>query len=169
MGILKLPTEILLEILDLLRPYGFEGLGFSCKQLYDVIFMKLMPRHLEFRKKYHTFKFGLETVQTVPELLKEIADNPIIASYIIHADLSDREYPDPGDGPYRYPDGIPDSLVELVRQSKHLAALSSGPEFLEFWLKGIVGEFDIWDYPFDFQTAFLLTFLTNVEVADFAA
>jgi hypothetical protein len=156
-------NDILLEIILLLRPCAFEKLALSCKQLYDAIFKWLMPRHLEFRKKYNNFKFGPETVRTVPELLKEIAENPSIPSYIIYADLSARQYPDPGDGPYHYPDGVPGALVKLVKKSQHLAALNDDPEFYTYWLKGIVGEYSDWRRPFDFQTAFLLTFLTDVE------
>lgn len=162
MGILALPQEILLDIFEASRPNNFENLALTCKQLYHAA-TPLLAQHNSFQKKYRNFKFGSATVETVPELLSKIAADPIIASYIVHANLGDRECPDIEDLPITFPDGVSPALAALVKQSEHLAVLSDDPEFSTSWLRKIVEHTDEWEKPFDFPVAFLLTLLTNVE------
>jgi hypothetical protein len=99
----------------------------------------------------------------VQALLGEIAADPLIASYIIHADLGGPTGPDVDPLSDKPLQGISDALAPLVKGSKHLAALSDAPDFKTTWLRNIVEDNDEWGRPFDYPVAFLLSLLTNVE------
>ncbi|KAK3190628.1 hypothetical protein K4F52_003319 [Lecanicillium sp. MT-2017a] len=162
MNILALPSEILLDILEQSLPYGFESLSLTCKRFYNLS-RRLIPRHNSYRKKYRSFHLGTETVETVKELLNDIAADPIIAEYIVHANLGGRSSLDDDDRPYTFPDGVPDAFSTLVTGSKHLAALNSDPGFSRDWLENIVEYTTLSNDDVDFPAAFLLTLLPNVE------
>lgn len=74
MGILALPNELLLIILDLSRPYNFEKLVLSCKQICAAA-TPLIRCH-NFWRKYYNFEFGSKTVRSIPELLAKLQRIP---------------------------------------------------------------------------------------------
>lgn len=91
------PNEILIQILKDSLPYDFESLALTSKHMYDLA-GPLLSRHNELRRKYRRFRFdapfGYSQVPLgivcVPELLLDIAADPIIAQYIVHAYLGTR-------------------------------------------------------------------------------
>ncbi|OAQ62803.1 F-box domain-containing protein [Pochonia chlamydosporia 170] len=162
MGILTLPPELLEIILNLSRPYNFENLALTCKQIYHAA-LHMIAHHNNLRKKYRRFKFGSETAESIPELLGEIAADPIIASYIVHPNFGEPRCPDTQRLSHTFPKGISDTLAPLVKQSRHLAALNNDPDSTATWLKNIAQHTDEDERPFDGPITFLLSLLPNVE------
>lgn len=150
-------------ILESTGTYDIENWALSCKQLYHTV-TPLLAQHNDRRKKYRSFKFGPETVESVPELLIEIAAAPVIASYIVHADLGGRRLLCGEDLSAKFSQSALNALTALVHRSKHLMALSSDPQLATNWLTKIMqDDVGAFDEPVDFSIAFLLTLLINVE------
>ncbi|GAB0146156.1 hypothetical protein EsHS_00006566 [Epichloe bromicola] len=162
MSLPALPQELLLTIFELSLPYTFEDLALTCKSLYHAA-VPLLEKHNRARKRYRNWKFGPSTVESVVELLCEIAVNPVVARYIVHADLEDESVPTDVSDTWPL-----SALATLIDQSEHLAALtpwSSDPQLTTHWYQNIVtfpGS-TAWRGPFHYPMAFLLTLLTNVE------
>ncbi|KAK8044232.1 F-box protein [Apiospora rasikravindrae] len=175
-----LPNELLFQILKCALPYDFESLALTSKRMY-ALSRPLLARHNELRSRYRSFRLGqsstdLQVLATidplcVPELLLDIAADPIIARYIVHADLGDRVYVNDAidDGGriddykikerLQHPDER-DRLRALVNESRHLAMLDLSPNA---WFANIVNdEYGLAGEP-DYPVAFLLSLLPNLE------
>ncbi|KAM3540502.1 hypothetical protein ARSEF1564_006586 [Beauveria bassiana] len=72
-------------------PDDFESLSLTCKQAYDWA-KPLIPRHNEYRRRYRNFSFDFSGLTTISDLLAVIADDPIIATYMVHVELDGRDY-----------------------------------------------------------------------------
>lgn len=146
---ITLANELQLIILQHTLPYDFESLALTCKHLYAVS-APLLPKHNSLRRRYRHFRFGdvhhatradgqtevprdAESIRTVPELLQNIAADPVIAHYIIHADLGDREFTeiiaewDVHMRPLGQEVEVA-RLRELIRGSEHLAMVGADPD-----------------------------------------
>ena len=97
MSLPLLPVEILVQIIKESIPEGFEGLALTCKRVYDasVIFRE---QHNKLRRRYRNFKYDIKRTASDDHenncfsslhLLLKIADNPLIARYIVSANLRD--------------------------------------------------------------------------------
>lgn len=162
MSLPALPQELLLTIFELSLPYTFEDLALTCKSLYHAA-APLLEKHNRARKRYRNWKFGPSTVGSVVELLCEIAVNPVVARYIVHADLGDESVPTDVSDTWPL-----SALATLIERSEHLAALtssSSDPQLTTHWYQNIVNfpGYTAWRVGFHYPIAFLLTLLTNVE------
>lgn len=135
-------------------PYDFENLALTCKHLYDVS-TPLLPRHNSLRRRYRRFRCGnpsstlstsghqglppdFEAVRTVPALLLNIAADPVIAQYVVHVDLRDRERVDGNEQDEAQEGGVAE-LRELIRRSDHLAMVGADPDV---WFRRIVADLD---------------------------
>ncbi|KAK7985695.1 hypothetical protein PG988_003317 [Apiospora saccharicola] len=170
-----LPNELLLQILKDTLPYDFESLALTFKHMYALA-SPLLARHNELRRKYRRFEWpqgdrhDSDNNMCVPELLLEIATDPIIARYIIHADLVYRrtlrvnfaEHPMPMDDAGRsahYRNITPRAkLLALVNESHYipLHRLSA-----EGWVDRIIA--DRCGPGPGYAVAFSLSLLPNLE------
>jgi hypothetical protein len=173
-----LPNEILLHILKDALPYDFESLALTSKHMYALA-SPLLARHNELRRKYRRFeqphdeRHDSVNNMCVPELLLEIATDPIIARYIIHADLGYRrtlrvnfaEHPMPMDDAGRsdhYRNITPRAkLLALVNESRHIP-LHRLPA--EGWVDRIIADrcgpgpgYAVGENPNDHDYAFIIT------------
>ncbi|KAK8078986.1 Cys/Met metabolism- pyridoxal phosphate-dependent enzyme [Apiospora phragmitis] len=167
-----LPNELLLHILEVALPYDFESLVLTSKHMY-AISRPLLARHKELRRKYRRFRFGepsadLQVTTTMLELLLNIAVDPVIARYIVHLDLGDRECIDIRSDDDEFVSclqrpGEKASLLELIKKSSHLSVFGLAPDV---WFDCITA--DAYDFDFDgtavdCAVAFLLSLLPNLE------
>ncbi|XWW98022.1 hypothetical protein V2A60_006018 [Cordyceps javanica] len=143
MGLLQLPIEVLIIIANLTLPYSVEDFSLTCSRLHDAA-KTFLPRHNHLRSKYRSISFKEGGLEKVSDLLAEIAADPIIAAYIVHLDLGDRQFC--GDGEIDDADGD-DGLAR-------------------FWLREIVRDVDYCfegDQEAEFNIPFLVSLLTHVE------
>lgn len=176
MSLHSLPVEMLCRILDHAQPYDFESLVLCSKRLHNAAQHKFV-KHNRLRKRYSHFKFGgrigTETIDSVPQLLLEIAMNPSIDNYIRHVDMSHRRTLDEvlnesleqetGDQIVEGMNENLDCLTRLLKESTYLAELDTSDEFIREWLSRIMSETTHWREQVDYSGAFLLTLLRNVE------
>lgn len=167
-----LPNELLLEIFDLSLPYGFENLVQVCRHFYTLARPRL-SHHKELRQSFRYFKFFIGwdswplspyTCRDIPELLICIAKEPLIASYIVHANLDDESHTNlkaiKKPRGYREPNWkCEENLIKkLVQSSDILAGTTHGPDE---WFNAIMD--DIMKGFMTHPLLFLLTLLPNVE------
>jgi hypothetical protein len=171
------PDEVLMEILELSRPYAFESLVLTCTRLHAAA-TPLLRHHNALRQKYRSFSFtdsyysnpiDMEATETIPELLLDIANDPIIARYIIHADLGKRVCTQ------RLRDGIStdsrgvlqkldsirgkEKLMSLFLESEYLKSIHLDPAK---WFELVLEDKEVYDTQVDYPTAFLFTLLPNI-------
>ncbi|KAF2855025.1 hypothetical protein T440DRAFT_551308 [Plenodomus tracheiphilus IPT5] len=164
MGLLELSDELLTLIVNHAIPEGFESLCLACRRLH--LFCKpFIKRHNVLRSEFRDFnyleKFGETsfTIRTSFELLARIAEEPVVARYIQHADFQmDLRLPvvkrlwlmeDRG---YR-----PETVRDLFARSRYL----SSTEWEEYFTKY---ERDLEDNRYcQAAASFVLTLLPNVK------
>lgn len=181
MALLELPNELLRTIFDLTRPYGFENLVLTCKHMYNKA-RPVITRHNELRRKYRNFRFNRRDEDPtsdksidaltwfVPQLLLNIARDPWVAVYIVHADVGERnnveDYYREGDSKYKPVVEQLDApenrnlIRKLLRESSFLRSIGADPDQ---WLQRIMEDDDQWEEPCEFGLAFLMSLLVNVE------
>ncbi|PQK08072.1 hypothetical protein BB8028_0001g01510 [Beauveria bassiana] len=167
MGLSQLPPELLAMIASYIMPDDFENLSLTCKQAYDWA-KPLIPRHNEYRKRYRNFSFDFSGLTTISDLLAVIADDPIIATYMVHVELDGRDYCEETDmRDADYVKRMTKRLSPLVLGSPHLSILRDDfDEPVELWLEEIVRDLEYYnrEIPFaEFGVPFLATLLVNVE------
>ncbi|KAM0740698.1 hypothetical protein ACQRIT_005882 [Beauveria bassiana] len=167
MGLSQLPPELLAMIASYIMPDDFESLSLTCKQAYDWA-KPLIPRHNEYRKRYRNFSFDFSGLTTISDLLAVIADDPIIATYMVHVELDGRYYCEETDmRDADYVERMTKRLSPLVFGSPHLSMLRDDfDEPAELWLEEIVRDLKYYnrEIPFaEFGVPFLATLLVNVE------
>lgn len=164
-----LSFELLRCIVDCCGPYDFESLALTCKGLHAAC-SPLFSRHNSLRRHYRRFRFvnaddrkldpsklTKDDVWTIPELLSNIAANPIIAEYIVDGDFEDRlsleSVRDGSQGDMRavirrmeQQDEV-DRLRGLVKQSKYLAQLNCDTDA---WFDRILADTNEWNDDQDF-------------------
>lgn len=170
MGITSLPIEIKLMILRHCEPDDFESFALSCQAHYNAA-QPLIKHHNTYRKKYRSVTFPHQhgqsqdpnAIQSVPELLAQIAVDPKIANYIVHLDLHGRHflcYTEPAVARF---EASEDALREILASSAYLKAIDGSSEYIEQWLVRLRTERGGYHEEVDFATAFLLTLLPNLE------
>ncbi|EJP67206.1 F-box domain protein [Beauveria bassiana ARSEF 2860] len=161
------PPELLAMIASYIMPDDFESLSLTCKQAYDWA-KPLIPRHNEYRRRYRNFSFDFSGLTTISDLLAVIADDPIIATYMVHVELDGRYYCEETDmRDADYVERMTKRLSPLVLGSPHLSMLRDDfDEPAELWLEEIVRDLEYYnrEIPFaEFGVPFLATLLVNVE------
>lgn len=86
MSLVNLPAELLIEIVRLTLPLGYESFMLSCKRI-NQIGEEFLEEHNRLRRKFKHFRYADE-IKCSPELLKHISREPLIAEYIQTADFS---------------------------------------------------------------------------------
>lgn len=180
MSILNLPFDVQRQIFWLTLPYDFEAYAISCKLIYATS-QPLLQQHNTLRKRYRNFKLPKRHIwendrsvapYTIPELLGDIAMKPIIAEYIIHLDLANREelglvleHSCWARSVRAKIDATADALYQLLRQSTHLRQLNLTPSQFWAWYNCILQEnCEVDGRPSaDFAGVFLLSLLPNLE------
>lgn len=183
MRLQDLPFDVLHQIWQLVSPYDFEACALTCKFLYASA-EPLLQRHNALRKQYRRFRLperntagGVDTSlepYTLPQLLCDIAADPVIAEYIVHVDLEHREALN---GVYKYDENgwepvvrakmeaRSEALWQLMRQSPYFAQLKVAPSRIRDWFNCILLESADFDdgQCIDFAAAFLLSLLPNLQ------
>ncbi|CEJ80679.1 hypothetical protein VHEMI00850 [[Torrubiella] hemipterigena] len=181
MSLQKLPFDVLHQIWQLVSPYDFEACAKTCKFLYTTA-KPLLPRHNALRKQYRSFRLperngltGNTSLEpyTLPQLLCDIAVDPIIAEYILHLDLENREslnlvYEEESDWEAVVRaklEAHSDALLQLMCKSPYFAQLNIPESKIKDWFNCILMESaDFEDgQSIDFAAAFLLSLLPNLE------
>ena len=178
MKLLELPTEVLRLIIQETIPEGFESFTLTCRRVYTMCECKI-PKHNQLRRVYRNFRYKrLRSAANDPDfqdrhdiwsslaLLHAIGQEPLIARYIVTADLKgglafDEYADDTEEAEAIYQRTIADlkstgSLHWLLAQSPYLREEG---EDVKAWFDAILKDGE------DIQHAdtFLLTLLPNVE------
>lgn len=181
MSLQELPFDVLHQIWQFAAPYDFEACALTCKSLHASA-QPLLQRHNALRKQYHSFRL-LNRIEwaadaspepyTLPQLLCDIAADPIIAEYIIHLDLRHRDslslvYEEENDWDIYIRakmDARSEALWQLMRVSPYFAQLNIAPSRIRDWFDCILLEsVDFGDgQSIDFAAAFLLSLLPNLQ------
>lgn len=137
MAFSQLPPELLAMIASYIMPYDFENLSLTCKKAYEWA-RPLIPRHNEYRRRWRNFSFESSGLTTIFDLLAVIADDPIIATYMVHVELDGRQCCSEKDmEDADYIERMTKRLAPLVLGSPHLSMLRD--EFddkpAELWLE----------------------------------
>lgn len=171
MHLLRLPNELLQKIIVLGIPESFENLALTCKQLHDASRIFLTDHNAK-RKRFRHFRYSTDEssasedarhtkgdvkIQNVLELLQYIAHHPIVARYMVTADLSNdslgSSWYDAEDVEKPLIKGPKTKLFRLLQESPYLARRQHDPAV---WL-------DVMDQRLDGHAdIFLLTLLPNV-------
>jgi hypothetical protein len=92
MALLELSDELLTLIVSHATPEGFESLCLACHRLH--MFCKpLIKQHNVLRSQFRNFNYYEKiadpsfTIRTSFELIARIAEEPVVARYIQHADF----------------------------------------------------------------------------------
>ena len=170
MMLTQLPGEVLRLIIAETLPEGFESFLLTCKAIYALGQSKI-SRHNELKRRYGHLAYvntrrppAMEDQFIVCslQLLREISQDPLIARYIVTADLKNDR------GRARTDDYPPDlnevqadgkrnqAILRLLEESPYLRAARQDPST---WLDAILGNMS---KP-EFAPAFLLTLLPNVR------
>jgi len=137
--LLELPAELLLGILSLTRPDGFESLALSCQRLYSLALDSgLVSEHNDMKRLWRIWDLGLdpryEWVSWHPLIvLAAIHENPLVAEYIrivrfpysLQAACEESES---SSGTSRADMISAQALSELVGKSPYLRASGMTPE-----------------------------------------
>ena len=138
MALLGLPDELLAPIVSYAIPEGFEGLCLACRRLHTIC-EPLIKQHNVLRSHFRNFNYYGKvadpsfTIRTSFELIARIAEEPVVARYIQHADFKmDLRLPVGGrlwlmeDSGYR-----PDTVRDLFANSRYL----SGTDWQDYFTK----------------------------------
>ncbi|PVH98467.1 hypothetical protein DM02DRAFT_615812 [Periconia macrospinosa] len=164
MALLRLPDELLALIVSHAIPEGFESLCLACRRLHTLC-KPLIKQHNVLRSQFRDFNYYEKvqdpsfTIRTSFELIARIAEEPVVARYIQHADFEmDLRLPVGGrlwlmeDSGYR-----PDTVRDLFASSRYLSGADWEGYFARY-------ERDLADNRYcQASAAFLLTLLPNVK------
>ncbi|KAI4635691.1 uncharacterized protein J4E87_000646 [Alternaria ethzedia] len=164
MALLELADELLALIVDHTIPEGFESLCLSCRKFHTLC-KPLLKHHNELRSHFRNFDYLLKdkypslTIRTPFELIARIAEEPVVARYIEHADFkADLRLPVGGRLWIMERDGYrPETVRDLFASSKYL----SGNEWQDYFEKYERGLED--NLYTQAASSFLLTLLPNVK------
>ncbi|KAF2112800.1 hypothetical protein BDV96DRAFT_580377 [Lophiotrema nucula] len=164
MALLGLPDELLALIVSHAIPEGFESLCLACRRLHTLC-KPLIKQHNVLRSQFRNFNYYEKiadpsfTIRTSFELIARIAEEPVVARYIQHADFKmDLRLP-VGDRLWLMEDNgyRPDTVRDLFASSRYL----SGADWQDYFTKY---ERDLADNRYcQAAAAFLLTLLPNVK------
>jgi hypothetical protein len=164
MALLELADELLALIVSDAIPEGFESLCLSCRRLY-MLCKPFIKQHNVLRSHFRKFDYFVKdrypslTIRTSFELIARIAEEPVVARYIEHADFSmDLRLPLGGrlwfmeDNGYR-----PETVRDLFASSRYL----SGTDWQDYFAQYEQGLED--NRYSQAASAFLLTLLPNIK------
>ena len=178
MKLLELPTEVLRLIVEETLPEGFESFTLTCRKIYTLCEDRL-AKHNQLRRMYRNFRYKrLRSAANDPDfqdrhdiwsslaLIHAIGQEPLIARYIITADLKggvafDEYADDTEEAETIYQRTIAElkssgSLRQLLEQSSHLREAG---EDVQDWFDSLVKDGE----EIHHADTFLLTLLPNVE------
>ena len=132
MSLPGLPTELLVHIISATTPRGYEALLLSCKTAYEAG-KSFLERHNALRRRYRHFAYD-EEIKCSFQLLHRIANDPIIAEYIEHADFLQDEWPEElaQHGVETWPtclndETAVDAIANLLKNSRYLKRADIDP------------------------------------------
>lgn len=151
MEMLDCPIEILEFIAEETMPEGFEGFALTCRTMYDAT-GKFCAKHNRLRQRYRYFDYDLPRsayghnwdsesnsekdakilCHTPLQLIRQIAEEPLIARYIIAAHLGGPCIPNSISVRQNQIDKVKStpSFLSLLQSSPYLEATSLEPSFV---------------------------------------
>lgn len=164
MALLDLPDELLALIVAHTIPKGFESLCLTCHKLHTLC-KPSIRQHNELRSHFRIFNYFAKdrypsfTIRTSFELIARIAEEPVVARYIEHADFKvDTRIP-VGRASWRMEryGYRPETVRDLFASSRYLSS-TKWQDYFEMY------ERDLKDSRYcQASAAFLLTLLPNVK------
>lgn len=166
MGLQLLPTEILARIGQETLPEGFESFALTCKSTYNASKF-FLPKHDDLKQKYRNFTYqqgpGGNTCTSSLLLLARIAEEPLIARYIVSADLVQDS--GPGDENIReqhIATVVSSNILSLFQNSIYVQRASVDPAVLLQYMLNAYQVDDGFTHG-GLAACFLLTLLPNVN------
>jgi hypothetical protein len=92
MALIRLPTELLDDIITYVLPEGFESLALTCKKTFALC-TPFVEHHNKLRSQFQHFTYYQTLhepdyiIKTAFDLITRIAIEPVVARYIQHADF----------------------------------------------------------------------------------
>jgi hypothetical protein len=159
MSLLNLPTEAIRLIAKLTIPEDFENFALICKFVYNASSI-FRPEYNKLQRRYKHFSYQVNGTEVDLQLLLDIAENPVVARYIVNADLRDIDSALP-----RGLENVPlkramdpkeagGNLLNLLSRSRYLRELQQDPKH---WMELILGGST------NYTVAFLLTLMPNLK------
>jgi hypothetical protein len=164
MALLELANELLTLIVEHAIPEGFESLCLTCHKFHTLC-KPSIRQYNELRSHFRNFNYLVQdkhpflTIRTSFELIARIAEEPVVARYIEHADFKvDTRLPVGGAVWRMERNGYRRETVrDLFASSRYL----SGTEWQNYFEKY---ERDLKDHRYcQVSASFLLTLLSNVK------
>lgn len=164
MTLLGLADELLALIVEHAIPEGFESLCLTCHKLYTLC-KPSIKQHNKLRSHFRHFNYLVQdkhpflTIRTSFELIARIAEEPVVARYIEHADFKVDTRPLVARALWRMETNgyRPEAVRDLFANSRYL----SGTEWQDYFEKY---ERDLKDNRYcQASASFLLTLLSNVK------
>ena len=162
MALIRLPTELLEDIISCVLPEGFEGVALTCRKFY-ILCKPFIEHHNGLRSHFQNFTYYEKmsdpsfTIRTAFDLITRIAVEPVVARYIQNADFKVDTL--------RRPRGfladvnLGGPVARLLADSPCLE--QAGLDWKEYYAK-IEEDLEAGRYS-QHAAAFLLTLLPNVE------
>ncbi|KAF1834013.1 hypothetical protein BDW02DRAFT_569416 [Decorospora gaudefroyi] len=163
MALLELANELLMLIVEHAIPEGFESLCMTCHKLHTLC-KPSIRQHNELRSLFRNFDYLIRnkhpflTIRTSFELIARIAQEPVVARYIEHANFRKDNKPVSGALWRMEMNGYrPETVRDSFASSRYL----SGTEWQDYFEKY---ERDVKDRRYcQASASFLLTLLPNVK------
>ncbi|RDL35772.1 uncharacterized protein BP5553_06384 [Venustampulla echinocandica] len=166
MALLLLPLEVLTQIIEETMPEGFVGIISTCKTVYHAS-GNLREKHNRLSRHYRDFNYTFEHHQDFSwhilsslHLLSKIADEPLIARYIVSANFTLDRIPS-GNTIQAHINHIKDSsnLLSLLERSPYLRSTGIDPRSV---LEYLISEYVADEVDSGLAPTLLLTLLPNV-------
>jgi hypothetical protein len=163
--ILKLPDELLLDIIAGLQRHDLENFTLTCERLFNVGHA-LLQEHRELKQKYSKVLSGTLLREDFEEdvyrkhpihLLLEVLENPTIVEYPIKMIVGDCEHEDNG---YHDEDTVIPDCSEVISAAVSQCAYVRPPQRESITNEIMMGSVDA-------TVALLLTILPNLESVEF--
>jgi hypothetical protein len=162
MALLGLPDELLALIVSDAIPEGFESLCLACRRLHTLC-KPSIRHHNVLRSQFRSFNYCEKiadpsfTIRTSFELIARIAEEPVVARYIQHADfMMDLRLPRRL-WLMEYGGYSPDTVRDLFASSRYMSG-TDGHDYFTKYKRDLAGNCYC-----QAAAAFLLTLLPNVK------
>ncbi|RDW61500.1 hypothetical protein BP5796_11392 [Coleophoma crateriformis] len=167
MALTRLPPEILARVVEETMPDGFESFAVTCQAVYNSC-QNFLTKHSRLRRLYHEFRYHGDgslsdesACASSFQLLLRIADEPLIARYIVKADLKRDAVPEDAKIVKAHIRQMTNSgkFLSLLKDSPYLEMAGVNPSSVVQYL---ISQYTLDDGDAGLAVTLLLTLLHNV-------
>ncbi|RDW77659.1 hypothetical protein BP6252_05712 [Coleophoma cylindrospora] len=167
MALTHLPPEILARIVEETMPEGIESFAVTCQAVYNSC-QKFLAKHRRLRRLYHAFRYHGDgslsdesACASSFQLLLRIANEPLIARYIVKADLKRDAVPEDAEIVKAHIRQMTNSgdFLSLLKDSPYLETAGVSPSSVVQYL---ISQYTVEDGDAGLAVTLLLTLLHNV-------